>query len=91
MFGVFVTSAPDPFDELLDPRFIASAPKEAAGEDRIEKAKRITASHQQLQKAGEIADGTGKPQYRFKKRSYIIGAAVVIAVVIVVIAVVVSR
>lgn len=85
------TTPNDPFDELLDPRFIASAPKEAPGTERIAKAKRITAQHQKLQKAGQIADGTGKPEYRFKKRSFWIATAAVIAVVIVVIAVVASR
>ncbi len=87
-----MTATPDdPFDELLDPRFIASAPKEAAGTERIAKAKRITAQHQQLKKAGQIADGMGKPVYRLRKRSYIIAAAVVIAISIVIVAVYVAR
>ena len=40
-----MTSEPDPFDELvLDENFIADGPKEAAADERIEKAARIARS-----------------------------------------------
>jgi hypothetical protein len=85
-----MTSEPDPFDELiLDEDFVAGGPKEAAADERIEKANRIARSNDRLRASGEIADGSGKPRFhRVRKSAPWIAIGVVIAVTIVVIAII---
>lgn len=84
---------PDEFDidaELeqlvLDDDFVSGGRIEAAAEERIAKAQRIARGNNELRKAGEIADGTGKPLFRNRKRSFLIAGAALAAVAIVVIA-----
>lgn len=83
-----MTSEPDPFDELvLDENFIADGPKEAAADERIEKAARIARSNDRLKAEGEIADGSGKPRFQRVRKSapwIAIGAIVGIAIVVIV-------
>lgn len=83
-----MTSEPDPFDELvLDENFIADGPKEAAADERIEKAARIARSNDRLRAEGEIADGSGKPRYQRMRKSapwIAIGAIVGVAIVVIV-------
>ena len=83
-----MTSEPDPFDELvLDDDFVAGGPKEAAADERIEKANRIARSNDRLRASGEIADGSGKPRFhRVRKSAPWIAIGVVVAVGILVIA-----
>jgi hypothetical protein len=85
-----MTSEPDPFDELiLDEDFVAGGPKEAAANERIEKANRIARSNDRLRASGEIADGSGKPRFhRVRKSAPWIAIGVVVAVAIVVIAII---
>jgi hypothetical protein len=83
-----MTSEPDPFDELvLDDDFVAGGPKEAAADERIEKANRIARSNDRLKASGEIADGSGKPRFhRVRKSAPWIAIGVVVAVGILVVA-----
>jgi ElaB/YqjD/DUF883 family membrane-anchored ribosome-binding protein len=83
-----MTSEPDPFDELvLDEDFVAGGPKEAAADERIERASRIARSNDRLRASGEIADGSGKPRFhRVRKSAPWIAIGVVVAVGIVVVA-----
>lgn len=89
------TSTPDEFDldaELeqlvLDEDFVKDGRAEAPAEERIAKAQRIARANNELRKAGEIADGTGKPLFRNRKRSFLIIGAAIAAVAIVLIALV---
>ena len=85
-----MTSEPDPFDELvLDENFIAEGPKEAAADERIEKAARIARSNDRLRAEGEISDGSGKPRFHRMRKSApwiaisaIVGIAIVVIVLI---------
>ena len=84
---------PDEFDidaELeqlvLDEDFVNGGRTEAAAEERIARAQRIARGNNELRRAGEIADGTGKPMFRHRKRSLLIIGAAIAAVAIVVIA-----
>lgn len=88
-------SAPDPdelreldrLDELvLDDDFVSGGRAEASADERIAKAQRIARENARLRKAGEIADGSGKPVFRMRKRSVWLIAAAVAAVAIVVVA-----
>lgn len=89
------TSAPDPdefaeldrIDELvLDEDFVKGGRTEASADERIAKAQRIARENTRLRKAGEIADGSGKPVFRMRKRSVWLIAAAVTAGAIVLIA-----
>lgn len=89
------TSPPeDPMDKPGDeiPDFIPddfaidAAPKEPTAEERAAKMARIARENDRLQKAGQIADGSGKPAYRraSKVAPWVgIGAAVAILIVVV--------
>jgi hypothetical protein len=82
-----MTSEPDPFDELvLDEDFVSGGPKEAAADERIERANRIARSNDRLRASGEIADGSGKPRFHRVRKSapwIAIGAAVAIGIVVI--------
>lgn len=86
------SSPPDPSGEQV-PDFIPedfsldAAPKEATAEERAAKAARIARENDRLRKAGQIADGSGKPAYRrASKVAPWVGIGAAVAVVIVVIA-----
>ena len=81
---------PDFGDEIPDfiPEDFAvdSAPKEQTAEERAAKAARIARENDRLRKAGQIADGSGKPVYRraSKVAPWVgIGAAVAIVIILV--------
>lgn len=86
-------SEPDPLDDLdridelvLDEDFVSGGVKEAAAEDRIARAQRIARANDRLRAEGEIADGTGKPQFHRMRRSapwIVIGAVIAGAIVVV--------
>lgn len=84
-------SPPDPSGDQV-PDFIPedfcvdAAPKEATAEERAAKAARIARENDRLRKAGQIADGSGKPAYRrgSKVAPWVaIGAAVAVVIVLV--------
>jgi len=83
-------SDPSPdFDKLLDPAFIADAPKEASAQERIAKASRIAQGNERLRREGEISDGVGKPKYgRVRKSAPWIAIGVVTGITIVLLALV---
>lgn len=78
----------DPFDEIvLDEQFIADGAPEAPADERIAQARRIAAGNDRLRRAGEIADGSGKPRFRRSRRVapwIAIGAVIATAIVVVV-------
>lgn len=77
----------DKLDELvLDEDFVKGGRSEASADERIAKAQRIARENARLRKAGEIADGTGKPAFRRRTRSIWLIAAAVTAGAIVVVA-----
>lgn len=83
-----MTSTPDPEipDFIPDDAFTSGAPKEPSASERAEKAARIARENDRLRRAGQIADGSGKPVYqrRSKLAPWIgIGAAVAIVIVVV--------
>lgn len=73
-------------DFIPDDFAIDSAPKEPTAEERAAKAARIARENDRLRKAGQIADGSGKPVYRRASRLVpwvAIGAAVAIVILVV--------
>lgn len=73
-------------DFIPDDFTIDAAPKEPTAQERVEKAARIARENDRLRKAGQIADGSGKPAYRraSKVAPWVgIGAAVAIVIVVV--------
>lgn len=73
-------------DFIPDDFAIDAAPKEPTAEERAAKMARIARENDRLQKAGQIADGSGKPAYRraSKVAPWVgIGAAVAILIVVV--------
>lgn len=73
-------------DFIPDDFSLDAAPKEATAEERAAKAARIARENDRLRKAGQIADGSGKPAYRraSKVAPWIgIGACVAIAIVLI--------
>ena len=85
-------SSPDPSgdgipDFIPDDFAVGAAPKEATAEERAAKAARIARENDRLKKAGQIADGSGKPAYRrASKVAPWVGIGAVVAVVIIVVA-----
>jgi len=90
------TSPPDPTspdpsgdgipDFIPEDFTIDAAPKEGTAEERAARAARIARENDRLKRAGQIADGSGKPAYRrgAKVAPWIaIGAAVAIVIVVV--------
>ena len=74
-------------DELvLDEDFVRGGRTEASADERIAKAQRIARENARLRRAGEIADGSGKPAFRMRKRGVWLIAAAVTAGAIVLIA-----
>jgi hypothetical protein len=82
---------PEP-EPTFDEAFIQAGRPEASAEERLAKARRIARENNRLERAGEIASGTGKPAFRRRQRRqwFLIGA-IGLAVSIVVIAVLASR
>jgi len=79
-------------DPVFDEAFIRGGRPEPSAQERADKARRIAQEHERLERAGEIASGTGKPAFRQRqRRSVFLGLAVGLAVLIVVVAVIVSR
>ena len=73
-------------DFIPDDFAIDAAPKELTAEERVAKAARIARENDRLKKAGQIADGSGKPVYRraSKVAPWVgIGAAVAIVIIVV--------
>ncbi len=73
-------------DFVPDDLTIEAAPKEPTAQERAAKAARIARENDRLRKAGQIADGSGKPAYRrsSKVAPWVgIGAAVAIVIVVV--------
>ena len=73
-------------DFIPDDLAIDAAPKEPTAEERVAKAARIARENDRLKKAGQIADGSGKPAYRraSKVAPWVgIGAAVAIVILVV--------
>lgn len=88
---------PDEFDidaELqklvLDEEFVNAGPNEAPADERVARAQRIARANNALQRDGEIADGTGKPRFRKRKRNIVVLSAAIVAVAIVLVAVIAS-
>ncbi|MGA0209000.1 MAG: hypothetical protein ACO3LZ_03680 [Candidatus Nanopelagicales bacterium] len=78
-------------DFIPDDFVIDAALKEPTAEERATKAARIARENDRLRKAGQIADGSGKPVYRrASKLAPWVGIGAVVAIVIVVIALVAS-
>lgn len=75
-------------DFIPDDFAIDAAPKEPTAEERAAKAARIARENDRLKKAGQIADGSGKPAYRrASKVAPWVGIGAAVAIVIVVVAV----
>ncbi len=71
---------------VLDEDFIRAGSPEATAGERAERLARIGRANDQLRRAGEISDGTGKPAARRMRKAFPwIAAGVVVAVAIVVI------
>lgn len=83
--------AEDPFDELLSPEALETAPREASAEERIAKARRIAAGNDRLVRAGEVADGSGKPAYRALRRGAPWVALGAVVAVVILVAVLIAR
>ncbi len=60
-------------DFIPDDFAIDAAPKEPTAEERAAKMARIARENDRLQKAGQIADGSGKPAYRRASQSRALG------------------
>ncbi len=82
-----MTTEPDPFDDLtLDDDFVSGGVKEPTADERLQKARRIARSNDQLRASGEISDGSGKPRFHRVKKSapwIIIGIVAASAIVVV--------
>jgi hypothetical protein len=73
-------------DFIPDDFAIDAAPKEPTADERAAKAARIARENDRLKRAGQIADGSGKPAYRrtAKVAPWVgIGAAVAIVIIVV--------
>lgn len=80
------SDSPEP-EPVFDEAFIQAGRPEASAEERLAKARRIARENNRLERAGEIASGTGKPAYRRgRRRNFFLVAAAGVAVLIVVIA-----
>ena len=76
-------------DFIPDDFAIEAAPKEPTAEERAAKAARIAQENDRLKKAGQIADGSGKPVYRrASKVAPWVGIGAAVAIVIIVVALV---
>lgn len=86
-----MTSSPDPEipDFVPDDAFTSSSgPREPSAQERADTAARIARENDRLRRAGQIADGTGKPLYRrSSKIAPWVGIGAAVAVVIVLLAV----
>lgn len=79
-------------DPVFDEAFIQAGRREPSADERVAKAQRIAREHGRLERAGEIASGTGKPVFRQRRRrNLFLGLAAGVAVLIVLVAVIVSR
>ena len=79
-------------DPVFDEAFIQAGRREPSAQERVDKARRIAQEHDRLERAGEIASGTGKPAFRKRRRrSLFLGVAGGLAVLIVLVAVIVTR
>ena len=85
-----MTSGPDDFDEIvLDEDFVSQGVTEGSADERIAKAQRIARANNELRRAGEISDGSGKPAYhRVRRSAPWIAIAVAVSVAIVLVAVI---
>lgn len=76
-------------DFVPDDLAIDAAPKEPTAEERAAKAARIARENDRLKRAGQIADGSGKPVYRRSSRvAPWVGIGAAVAIVILVLAIV---
>ena len=59
-----MTSGPDEFDAIvLNEDFVSGGAVEGSADERIAKAQRIARANDELRRAGEISDGSGKPAF----------------------------